>query len=305
MRPFPSPCPLLSPLFSLPSSPFYLLFFSPPLRKQRRFSISECQQNVFYSIFSQIRINFEPVQGPCTMNVLIEPLDDMACVVKCETPLGWRWKLFEFQYGKRYQNREFNNIGLFGCLFCVEWVRVDNTLLPEQRRFQAHTLSSLRSETSRSWHFSARSAGSKLTTKTRNRWRRMLRCTKKWCRIIVMTVLWAYFCIVSFVVTLFVMTVLEYVMVPDFYLPVPCTDHLIWKVWFLKSHVSRVICHLISNVILGSNFFSRLWAMRRSAMPFFRIEVRAWCVGPPLFLAILSTSHIWLIAWGSGVELNS
>ena len=43
---------------------------------------------------------FLPVQ-PCTMNVRKEPLHDMACVVKCETPPEWRWKLCEFQRGKR------------------------------------------------------------------------------------------------------------------------------------------------------------------------------------------------------------
>ena len=38
----PSPSPLLSPLFSLPSYPFSFLFFSPTLRKQRHFfSISQ------------------------------------------------------------------------------------------------------------------------------------------------------------------------------------------------------------------------------------------------------------------------
>jgi len=67
----------------------------------RKISISGCQQNVFYSIFSQIRTHFEPVQEPCTMNVRNELLHDMACVVKCETPPELRWKLCEFQHGKR------------------------------------------------------------------------------------------------------------------------------------------------------------------------------------------------------------
>ena len=52
-------------------------------------------------IFSQIRTVFEPIQGPCTMNVRNEPLHDMACVVKCKTPPEWRWKLCEFQHKKK------------------------------------------------------------------------------------------------------------------------------------------------------------------------------------------------------------
>ena len=54
-----------------------------------------------YSIFSQIQTDFEPVQGPCTKNVRNEPLHDMACAVKCEIPPEWRWKLCDFQHGKR------------------------------------------------------------------------------------------------------------------------------------------------------------------------------------------------------------
>ena len=40
------------------------------------------------------------------MNVRNEPLYDMANVVKRETPPAWRWKLGEFQHGKRIQFRE-------------------------------------------------------------------------------------------------------------------------------------------------------------------------------------------------------
>jgi len=68
--------------------------------------ISACQQNVIYAIFSQIRTVFEPVLGPCTMNVRNEPAHDMACVVKRETPSVRRWKLCEFQHEKAYQFRE-------------------------------------------------------------------------------------------------------------------------------------------------------------------------------------------------------
>jgi len=63
-------------------------------------SISGCQQNIFYSIFSQIRTVFEPVQGPCTMNVRNELVHVMVCVVKRESPSVWRWRLCEFQHGK-------------------------------------------------------------------------------------------------------------------------------------------------------------------------------------------------------------
>jgi len=56
------------------------------------------------------------------MSVQNEPLDDMACVVKCETPPEWRWKFCEFQHGKRYQNRKLNNIGWRG------WVTLSTAL---------------------------------------------------------------------------------------------------------------------------------------------------------------------------------
>jgi len=50
-------------------------------------------------------ILFSANHWPYTMNVRNKPLYDMACVVKLETPLEWRWKLFEFQE-KAYQFRE-------------------------------------------------------------------------------------------------------------------------------------------------------------------------------------------------------
>jgi len=52
------------------------------------------------SISCQIRTIFEPVQGPCTMNVRNETLHEMACVVKRGTPPEWRWKLCESQHRK-------------------------------------------------------------------------------------------------------------------------------------------------------------------------------------------------------------
>ena len=35
------------------------------------------------------------------MNVRNEPFHDMACVVKCEYPSEWRWKLCESQHEKK------------------------------------------------------------------------------------------------------------------------------------------------------------------------------------------------------------
>jgi len=55
-----------------------------PFKNVSKTYISECQQNVFYLFFSHIRINFEPVQGPCTMN----------------------GKFLSFNMEKAYQNRE-------------------------------------------------------------------------------------------------------------------------------------------------------------------------------------------------------
>ena len=69
--------------------------------------ISVCQQNVFYSIFGQIRTFIEPVQGPCTMNVRHDPVHDMACVVKRNLPPVRRWRLCEFPHRVTYQIREY------------------------------------------------------------------------------------------------------------------------------------------------------------------------------------------------------
>jgi len=73
---------------------------SPVRWGKDKISISDCQQNVCYSSFIQIRAVFEPVQGPCSMNVRNEPLLVMACVVKRETPSIWRLKLCKFQHRK-------------------------------------------------------------------------------------------------------------------------------------------------------------------------------------------------------------
>ena len=58
---------------------------------------------MFDSIFSQIRIIFEPVQGPCTINVGNEPLHVMACVVKRETPPNGIGYFVTFNMEKAYQ----------------------------------------------------------------------------------------------------------------------------------------------------------------------------------------------------------
>jgi len=76
-------------------------------------SISGCQQNVFYSISSQIQTVFEPIQGPRMMNVQNEPVHVMACVVNRETPPGRRWKLCEFQHR--------NNTSVSGMNLIVWW----------------------------------------------------------------------------------------------------------------------------------------------------------------------------------------
>jgi len=69
---------------------------SPDRWKKIKFP-SQFSANVFCSIFSPIRIVFEPVQRPCTMIVWNEPLHDMTCVVKRKTPTEWRWKLGKLQ----------------------------------------------------------------------------------------------------------------------------------------------------------------------------------------------------------------
>jgi len=71
--------------------------------------MSGCQQNVFYSIFSQIRTVFVLIQGSCTMNVRIEHVHVMVCVIKRETPPVWRWKLCEFQHGENISESGINN----------------------------------------------------------------------------------------------------------------------------------------------------------------------------------------------------
>jgi len=48
------------------------------------------------------------------MNVRIEPVHVMACVVKRETPPIWRWKLGEFQHGKSISASGIINIGWRG-----------------------------------------------------------------------------------------------------------------------------------------------------------------------------------------------
>jgi len=99
------------------ANPWNCNFCEPsPIRWEKDgISISGCQQNVFYSLFSQIWTVFEPIQGPCMMNVWNIPLHDMVCVVKRENPLEWRWKLCEFQHGKSISVSGINLIGWKSC----------------------------------------------------------------------------------------------------------------------------------------------------------------------------------------------
>jgi len=98
----------------------YLLRTGPsPVRWEKDgISVSGCQQNVFYSIFSQIWTVFEPMQGPCTMNVPNEPVHVMVCVVKREDSPIWRWKLCEFQDGKSISVSGINLIVWRGSRAC-------------------------------------------------------------------------------------------------------------------------------------------------------------------------------------------
>jgi len=110
------------------------------LRTKDGNSISGCQRNVFYSISSQIRTIFEPVQWPCTMNVRNEPVHVMACVVKRETPSVWRWKLCEFQHGKRISESGIINIGCRGLMIflmkiLISSMKISDFLYEKSQRF--------------------------------------------------------------------------------------------------------------------------------------------------------------------------
>jgi len=107
-------------------------------------SISGCQKNVFYSIFSQIRTVFEPVQGPCTMNLRNEPVHVMSCVVKGETHTIWRWKpwLCEFQHGKSISESGINNIGWRGLWHAVSRAKAPSPLRAHAREWCARDGSS-------------------------------------------------------------------------------------------------------------------------------------------------------------------
>ena len=97
--------------------------------EKMEFSVSGCQQNVFYSIFSQIQTVFEPVQGPGTVNVRNEPVHDMACVEKYETPPVLRWKLWKFQHRKSISESGINVEGVSGDVCTVILKRFDFCIL--------------------------------------------------------------------------------------------------------------------------------------------------------------------------------
>ena len=102
---------------SIPYSDLTVTFANWPepgsLWKRWNFYFRLSAKRILY-IFSQIWTVFEPVQGPCTMNVRNEPVHVMACVVKRETTPIWRWRLCEFQHGKSISESGINNIGWRG-----------------------------------------------------------------------------------------------------------------------------------------------------------------------------------------------
>jgi len=57
-----------------------------------------------------VSASFEPIQGPFSTNVRIEPLHDMACVVKRGPPPEWRWTICEFQQGQIFQGNTLNAV---------------------------------------------------------------------------------------------------------------------------------------------------------------------------------------------------
>jgi len=67
------------------------------------FTFLGCQRNEFCSIFSQIRTVFEPVQGPCTMNVRNELFHDLAYVINGKTPSYGGGNFVSFNIQKAYQ----------------------------------------------------------------------------------------------------------------------------------------------------------------------------------------------------------
>ena len=59
--------------------------------------VSKKYSTLFSAKFGPFRTRSGAVCRPCTINVRNEPVQEMFCVVKCETPPVLRWKLCEFQ----------------------------------------------------------------------------------------------------------------------------------------------------------------------------------------------------------------
>ena len=62
--------------------------------------VSKKYSTLFSAKFGPFRTRSGAMCRPCTINVRNEPVQEMFCVVKCETPPVLRWNLFEFQDGK-------------------------------------------------------------------------------------------------------------------------------------------------------------------------------------------------------------
>ena len=59
--------------------------------------VSKKYCTLFSAKFGPFRTRSGAVCRPCTINVRNEPVQEIFCVVKCETPPVLRWKLCEFQ----------------------------------------------------------------------------------------------------------------------------------------------------------------------------------------------------------------
>jgi len=59
--------------------------------------VSKKYSTLFSAKFGPFRTRSGAVCRPCTMNVRNKPVQEMFCVVKCETSPVLRWKLCEFQ----------------------------------------------------------------------------------------------------------------------------------------------------------------------------------------------------------------
>jgi len=68
------------------------------------------------SYFQTNSNHFRNCSRSVTMNLRNEPLYDMVCVEKCDTRSEWRWKICEFQHGKRISVWGINVIGWRGLL---------------------------------------------------------------------------------------------------------------------------------------------------------------------------------------------